>query len=135
MKEVQVSCDTPTMQTLVDSYGDISTIIKAHEKDKDYVTAKAALKTVKEDILKTLTVQDSEQAVLSGEEHSLKIGAKTKVRKVSDIYKIKAMLGEQAFMSLVSLKLGDLDDYLTPEQRAEVLTESFSGARKITVVS
>lgn len=59
-------------------------------------------------------------------------GKASNKRDIKDLAKAREFLGDELFMTLASVKLGDLDAYLTPPQLKEVLEESH-GDRKVTV--
>ncbi len=51
----------------------------------------------------------------------LEAGVVGNSRVIKDMSKIRQMMGDALFMKLASVKLGDLDKYMTPPQLAEVL--------------
>lgn len=56
--------------------------------------------------------------------HRLDAGVVGTSRSIKDLKAVKKMLGEETFMKLASVKLGDLDKYLTPPQLEQVLKTS-----------
>lgn len=56
--------------------------------------------------------------------HRLEAGLVGTSRSIKDLKAVKKMLGEETFMKLASVKLGDLDKYLTPPQLEQVLKTS-----------
>jgi hypothetical protein len=49
------------------------------------------------------------------------VGAKGKSRSIKDKIKLVELMGEEMFLQLATVKLGDIDKYLTQPQRDEVL--------------
>jgi hypothetical protein len=64
---------------------------------------------------------DPEYHAEIGAEFIAEIGAKGRSRSVKDKIKLIEMLGEEMFLQLAEVKLGDIDKYLTQPQRDEVL--------------
>lgn len=62
--------------------------------------------------------------------YALEAGARGTSRAIKNLALIKKFLGDATFMELASVKLGDLDKYLNPQQLAMVL-ETSRGARAI----
>ena len=52
------------------------------------------------------------------------IGKRGKARAIKDMAEVKKLMGAELFMKLATVKLGDIDAYLTPPEKAEVLEES-----------
>ena len=52
------------------------------------------------------------------------IGKRGKARAIKDMARVKKLMGAELFMKLATVKLGDIDAYLTPPEKAEVLEES-----------
>lgn len=63
----------------------------------------------------------------------MEAGAQGNSREIKDIEKIKKFLGNKTFMELATIKLGDLDKYLTPPQLEEVL-ETKRSSRTIKII-
>jgi len=58
-----------------------------------------------------------------GSLYRLQIGKMGTQRTVSDVKKVHAMLGDELFYQIASVKLKDIDNYLTLPQRQEVIEE------------
>lgn len=73
--------------------------------------------------------------VEAGNKFQAEIGKKANIREVSDMKMVQELLDDQQpglFMKLAKINLGDLDDYLTPEERQAVITPS-RGKRPIKI--
>lgn len=99
------------------------------ERLKPYKDAMKELQT-KVDALETDPDQPLEQLA---KVFRMEAGAKGTSRSIKDLEKIKKFLGNKTFMELATVKLGDLDKYLTPPQLAEVLTYEHS-SRGIRII-
>lgn len=62
-----------------------------------------------------------------------RIGKCSKKREVKDMAKVRELLGDEVFLFLAKVNLGDLDAYLTPPQLTQVIEEGYSESRKVTV--
>jgi hypothetical protein len=58
-----------------------------------------------------------------GARFRLEWGKQGTKREIVDMPRVKAFLGDDLFMQLATVRLGDIDDYLTPPQKAEVIEE------------
>ncbi len=67
---------------------------------------------------------DCEGHVEKGAIFEATVGKRGKSREIKDLAKVKKLIGVELFMKLATVKLGDIDNYLTPPQKAEVLKES-----------
>jgi len=59
-------------------------------------------------------------------------GKAPRSRSVTDMAMLRELLGDAVFMQLVRVKLSDIDDYLTPPQRKQVIQEG-RGLRPVVV--
>jgi hypothetical protein len=64
---------------------------------------------------------DEEGHVENGVVYFAEIGKRGTSREIKDLGKVKKLLGDETFMKLASITLGNLDKYLTPPQLTEVL--------------
>jgi hypothetical protein len=64
---------------------------------------------------------DCDGHVEKGVMYEAAIGKRGSSRSIKDMEEVKTALGESLFMSLATVKLGDIDAYLTPEEKAVVL--------------
>jgi hypothetical protein len=115
----------------VGSLQDDALIIKARikadeEKLKPYADA---LKNLQAAIDKFI-VPDDDTITELGEKYKLVAGAKAKSRKIKNLALVRKFLGEETFMELASVKLGDLDKYLAPPQLDKCL-ETSRGSRAL----
>lgn len=80
-------------------------------------------------------VEPSDGAELSGAKFTLEIGAcAKKPRQVSNMPLLASLLGTK-FVELASVRLSDVDKYLTPEQQVQVVNSDtgYGESRKIIV--
>lgn len=93
----QIAKDQERLKPLADATKKLQEMINDHEADQDQpLEIGAAL-------------------------YRLEAGLVGKAREIIDLEKVKKMLGNETFMKLASVKLGDLDKYLTPPQLEQVL--------------
>ena len=103
-------------------------IKKEEAKLKPYAAAVKAL----QDAINNLDIDADSTFEESGAAFIVEVGTKAKSRAVKDLPLIRKMLGEATFMQLATVKMGDLDKYLTPPQLAQVLaTERGSRSMKL----
>jgi hypothetical protein len=76
---------------------------------------------------------DDESLVQQGDGWLVEAGPRGSQRSVTDMKKIREMLGDEVFMQCVTITLKDLDAYLTLEQRKKV-TKTDRTARSIKVL-
>lgn len=83
-----------------------------------------------------LEIPPAEKMEIDGEKHIATIGAESNVRTVKDnkrVFEILNSVQEDLAFELMSFGLGQLDKYMTPEQLEEVLEQSWSGKRGVSV--
>lgn len=100
-----------------------------NERLKPY---KAALKELQEKI-DALELDPDQPMEQLANVFRLEAGAMGNSREIKDMEKVKKFLGPKLFMQLASVKLGDLDKYLTPPQLEEVL-ETNRTSRSVKVI-
>lgn len=76
---------------------------------------------------------DEENYVVYGNTYTVELGKKASNREITDMEKVKKYLGQKTFMEIATVKLGDIDKYLTLPQRKEVTTTN-RGKRTIKAV-
>jgi hypothetical protein len=121
---------------LIDNYGRLAKELapemvklkKMQEKLKPLADAEKALKAAMAD----LAVGDDKTGTELGETFLVEYGKRGTSREIIDVKAIHEMLGDELFYAMASLKLGDVDAYLTPPQKELVIKESRS-ARSIKV--
>lgn len=128
-KEKSATVTAAEMVELVDEY--VSTIQKIKEF-KDKLEPLTQLKEFQESAL--LEQVDSvaaadEEALLVGNVHNLKVSKKSMVSKVKDKPKLLELLGDDTYLELAEVKIGDIRKYLTPDQIEQVLKETRDGRR------
>lgn len=75
-------------------------------------------------LIDDLEVGDDATGSEIGAEFVAEYKARGSSRSISDLSKVREYLGEETFMELASLKLGDVDAYLTPPQKEQcIVTE------------
>lgn len=79
------------------------------------------------------TLAADQKVEIAGDAYVASIGEKAKKRTVTDLSKIHHFMGDEAFYLIATVPLKKVDDYLNPEQRAEVLLEDKSGSRSLSV--
>jgi len=80
------------------------------------------------------TLEEAPEQGLCGTRYRVLVGDYGKKREISDMDKLKSMLGEKLFMQLATVPLGKVDDYLTPVQKQEVFLERKT-SRKLKIIS
>jgi len=134
---------TPTTTTeeeitsLAEAFGKAKSTFTKLNASPEYLSAKKLEASTKKALISAFdTAHDAEESQVYNDGTSVvTVGAKATSRSVKDMHRIRDLLGEEVFMELVSIKLSDVDDYLTPEQRGTVLESNQSGARKVVVKS
>jgi len=126
------------LSLLIDQIGELeaeAVLINARIKKEQ-----AKLETYKKTLAKLQAFVDAledekvpEQG-LCGTRYRVLVGDYGKKREIADISKLKSMLGDELFMQLATVPLGKVDDYLTPVQKQEILTERKT-SRKLKIVS
>lgn len=115
---------------LIDKCGSLDLKIK---KFNESIVAEFALAKAR---LQELIAKDLKQdatATKKGEKFVVKIGACGKSRTLTNLALAASLLGDEVFMQVVSVPMKALDDYLTPEQRAKVLTEGRTATRSFSL--
>jgi hypothetical protein len=59
-----------------------------------------------------------------GSRFKAKVSKQGTERKVTDVEKVSKLMGKKVFWSLAKVNLGDIDKYLTPEEKLDVITTS-----------
>jgi hypothetical protein len=123
-------------EALADTYGKLHDEAAAAEMNPVFIQ----LKLVEEELLKRVnaTCGPEDGVEAEGDLWIIEIGACNKLpRKVTDLKEASKLLGPKTFFELATVKVGDIEKYLTPEQAAKVLTKpedlGYGKARKITV--
>ncbi len=80
-------------------------------------------------------VSPEHEVTITGEKHSVKVGACQMERSIGDKKALMDALGASTFFDLANFKLGDLDKYLSPEQAANIITSGYGTTRSLEVVA
>lgn len=77
-------------------------------------------------------VDDDEEFEFTSNDGIMEFGKKANNRKIVDMDEVRKLMGPEQFMECASVKLKDIDDYLTPKQREKVL-EVVRGDRSVKI--
>jgi hypothetical protein len=75
---------------------------------------------------------DDDSFVELGTTFRAEFGKKGCSRRIADIQKVRELMGDETFFKVCSVALKDIDDYLNPEERAQVL-ETERGLRGVKI--
>ena len=140
--KAKAQVEEPTVMQLTDAAGEAVLALDKLEKSKAFrnmVKKQADLKAAADKAVDALIkkaedkISPEEILTVKGEQFQASIGMKALVRKVSDLVKVKELLGEKVFMELALVRLGDLDKYLNPEQLNQCLSSDRSGKRRVKI--
>lgn len=84
-------------------------------------------------MIDALEIGDDEKIIETAAKFSAEIGAKGNKREIKDLDAAKKYLGDELFMKLATITLKNLDDYLTPPQKEEVIKTSRT-SRSVKIV-
>lgn len=121
-------------------YNEAFIIDKAASLEQEIKAMKAKLKPkedqfakMKEQILSIYSedLAKADGTMVEAKEFGAEIGAASIKREVTNKAELLEVLGMERFMQLANFKLTDIDSYLTPEEKAKVLTEERTGARSV----
>lgn len=91
------------------------------------------LKKLKEMMREVDEHDDDEEFVELGETYQAEFGKKGSSRSIKDIRKVKELMGEPTFFKVCSVALKDIDAYLNPEEKEQVLITE-RGLRGVTII-
>ena len=127
-KRVKAATTTPLSEiaTEVDAYGKAladaaATIAKIKELEASLKPLKAAEKALQDKIEDLGLDADVEGYMQRGAAFQVEIGPKGSKREVTDSRGVKKLLGDAVFFKIAKVNLKDLDDYMTLEERSEVI--------------
>lgn len=103
-------------------------IQKAKDPGKKQASAKKELLDIVEG-----EYAETEEIIVSGDKGRVKFGECSLTRKLIDVRKAHELLGDEVFYQLASISLSNIDDYLTPAQRAKILEEAY-GSRRMSIL-
>jgi hypothetical protein len=113
------------LQLQIDLVG--SQMLEAAKITKQIKELEAKLKPFKAEqdklqkMVDELDMGDDASDTIVSDRYRVEIGPRGQSRKIKDLAKAKEMLGDELFMQLATVTLKNLDDYLTPPQREEVI--------------
>lgn len=93
-------------------------IKELQKKQKPY---KEKLKSLAELLHEVDEHGDDETFVELGVSYQAELGKKGTARSIKDIEQVRQLMGDTTFFKVCSVTLKAIDDYLTPEEKAEVL--------------
>jgi len=133
VKALQTTQDS--LDTCAEDYATAVKLLKTFEEEGGYKALKASESKAKKALLAEIdsTLDATETLQIICEEGVVKVGAKAKSRVITDKDKVLDFIGAETFINISKVSLTDIDAYLTPEQKEQVLESSQTGARKITV--
>lgn len=112
---------------LIEEMGALERKVKDFKPTADRLAA--VKKALQEHYDSTLS---ADQAFEQESEHFLlEVSAKGNQRTVTSAAKVCALLGDEKFLAVATVPLKAIDDYMTPEEKAEVLKEERTGSRTL----
>lgn len=94
-------------------------IAREQEKLKPYNEAMAKLKAK----IAELEVGPDDTITENGHNYYVEAGKQGTSREITDMKKVRELLGDELFMQLATVTLKNIDDYMTPPQKAQVINE------------
>jgi hypothetical protein len=137
VEETTPAVEKTELQILIDEVGELQKdALKTAKRIKD---EQAKLKPYTEKLkelaekVNALDLGEADQeGTLEGTAFEVEYGKKGNSREITDMAKIRKMLGDKLFFQLAKLNLGDVDAYLTPPQIEQVVKKNRTD-RKVTV--
>ncbi len=114
---------------LVDELGDIKLKL---ERAKPLIARVAVIEKAIRQHIDAATASDKDEVVY-GETWEIKVGKKPWVRKIVDKLKALTLLTQDVALEKVTIPLAVLDDYLTPDERDQVLSKTRDGTRPLKI--
>jgi hypothetical protein len=116
---------------LVDEYVETKAAVEKLKKDPLF----AKLKQLEESLRNEIgPIPEDQTQIVKGNIHEVELGMASMVRTITNMSKILEFVGLESFLKSVTFPLGDVDKYLTEEQKAEVLECARTGSRSIKVL-
>ena len=122
----------------IDAYGDAVAKVKPiQDKIKELTAALKPFKEAEAEFyaaIDKLQLNDEVDGHMErGERFQVEIGKRGSKREIKDIIKARKLLGDDLFFKLAKLTLKDIDDYLSPPERDQVLlTKRTEHSAKVT---
>lgn len=85
-------------------------------------------KQLREAADKKVTAEES--AIFVGKKNNFSVEPKAMQRSIPSMTEVKLQMGEELFMTVCSVSMGDIDKYLSAEQKGKCLSEARTGPRK-----
>jgi hypothetical protein len=135
LKTKKVAKKSNALESLIDEVAELHASLKA--EDVKLKPMRTKLKEREALLEKKLAakIPPEEEGDAHGVRYSAHMAKQKETRAISNLTKAKEFLGEVTFMKLASIKLGDIDKYLTPDEQAECIEKKRSGKRAITFTS
>lgn len=143
VSEVPAEAANQALEKLVDEYGneklELAKIEAQIEKRVQALQVKANAISDYADQLKTTIMaatedwDPEEERTIQGHAFEAKIGKKKQNREITDIKAVRKFVGPDNFLKIVSVRLGDLDAYLNPNQLSQCVKTEHDGARSFKV--
>lgn len=116
------------LQKAIDVAGSIQTKLEPKVEEakaikKDLAPLQEALKAV-QPLVNDIDDDYGNTGRIEAERYALEYGKMGTSREVTNLKLVHEMLGDDLFYSLAGISLTALDDYLTPEQKEQVISES-----------
>lgn len=134
----QAEVDETSIPDLVDSAGDAeyeiekikAKIKRLQEQQREH---RVAVDRLQDAVNAVFSDRDPDEVVrVEGRRYRLEVRPMGRSRRVRDPREVHAILGDDTFYDVISVPLKAVDDYLTPEERSNVL-EELRGPRGIKI--
>lgn len=113
----------------VDRYGDLKLLLDSMKSTIE------EFEVIKADLVKTSESEDAASEVtLRGDRHIVTLGAKPIDRKITDVNKVRELLGDEVFMKLASVTLTNIDKYISEAEQSAFIKTSLGKRRVKSVV-
>ena len=100
----------------------IDEIAEIDSEMKELKNQREDLDTLLKKYVETKGLGDDMDALIIGDSYELEVGVAGSKRLITNLPKVRKILGDKAFMGIATVKLKDIDQYLTEEQQEEVIT-------------
>ena len=127
----------PPPQALISEFAELIDLVgtlqeAAEPVMKEIKALQERLKPLKEAEIKlqseidALELGDDETDNEVGATFKVEVGKKGTSRKITDLAAVKKLMGAETFMKVATVTLKNIDDYLTPPEKAQCVTETRS---------
>lgn len=111
------------IREIVDTLAGLSADIKELESQK------SDLDTLLKKYVETKELDNDMDCIILGEDFQVEVGIAGSKREIVDLAKVRKILGDKAFMGIASVKLKDIDQYLSEEQQNQVINTTRTATR------